>query len=209
VSRRLFIVGAGGFGRELEGHLERVPAEQRKWEIAGFLDDDPAVLDGYPSSYGVVGPVKGFEFRTDDLAILAVAKPATKKAIFESLLPKVELFTFVAPDANIGKFVRIGRGCIIGPRVIIGPNVTIGDGVFVNSASMIGHDVTIGSYASFMANNNIAGNCKIGAQVYAASSVTVIPDRVVCDGAYIGAGSIVIQDIKERRTVFGNPAKYV
>lgn len=209
MSRRLFIIGAGGFGRELESHLERVPPDQRPWEIAGFLDDDPSALGGHPSTYRVVAPIRGFGFRADDLAVLALAKPATKKAIFQSLADRVELLTYIAPDANIGKFVRVGRGCIIGPRVVIGPNVTLGDAVFVNSASMIGHDTVVGNYTSFMANNNIAGECRIGAEVFSASSVTVIPDRTVCDGAYIGAGSVVIQHVREPRTVFGNPAKYI
>lgn len=209
MSRRLFIVGAGGFGRELEGHLEQAAPANRSWSIAGYLDDNPHALEGYPSDYEIVGPVSGFEFQQHDLAIVAVAKPSAKRAIFDAIAGRVELLTYVAPDANIGKFVRLGRGCIVGPRVVIGPNVTLGDGVFVNSGSMIGHDTTIGRYASFMANNNIAGGCTIGDEVFAASTVTIIPERSICDGAYLGAGSVVIQNVRERRTVFGNPAKYI
>jgi UDP-3-O-[3-hydroxymyristoyl] glucosamine N-acyltransferase len=74
---------------------------------------------------------------------------------------------------------------------------------------MVGHDVTIGDYSSIMANNNIAGHCKIGARCFLSSSVTLIPRRKLCEGAYIGAGSVVIQHVRETRTVFGNPGKYV
>ncbi|MGA8891055.1 MAG: hypothetical protein WB493_05765 [Anaeromyxobacteraceae bacterium] len=209
MSRRLFIVGAGSFGRELEGHLAAVPSGRRDWEVEGFLDDDPAALEGFPSDHRVLGPVDGFGFRDGDLAVLAIAKPSTKRKVFESLAGRVEVMTFVSPDAIVGKFTRLGTGCVIGPRVILGPNVTLGDAVFVNSGSMVGHDASIGSFSSLMAANNVAGGCRIGEGVFAASTVTIIPGRKICDGAYLGAGSVVIQDVKEPRTVFGNPARYV
>lgn len=207
--RRLYIVGAGDFGREMEAHLDSIPAGERDWQIAGYLDDNPASLDGYPSDFSVVGAIADFRFGTRDVALVAIASPAAKKKVFELLRGRVELLTFISPYALVGKFTRIGTGCIIGPRVVIGPNVLIGDAAFVNSGSMIGHDVTVGDFCSFMANNNIAGHCRIGEGTYCASSVTVIPGRTICDGAFIGAGSLVLRDIKERRTVFGNPAKYL
>ena len=207
--RNLYIVGAGDFGREMESHLDRVPESERAWRVAGYLDDNPEALDGFPSDFEVLGSPRDFQFRTSDLAIVAIATPDVKRGIVEAIRDRVELFTFVSSDALIGKFTKIGIGCIIGPRVIIGPNVSLGDAVFVNSGSMIGHDVTVGSFSSFMANNNIAGRCRIGEAAYFASTVTVIPGRSICDGAFIGVGSVVIWNIKERRTVYGNPARYI
>jgi sugar O-acyltransferase (sialic acid O-acetyltransferase NeuD family) len=209
MKRDLYIVGAGDFGRELESHLDTVPESERAWRIAGYLDDNPAALEGYPSDYGIVGSIGDFQFQSSDLAIVAIATPSQKRKVVEGVRGRVELLTFVSPDAIIGKFVKIGAGCIIGPHAIVGPNVILGDAVFINSGSMIGHDVTIGSFSSFMANNNIAGKCRIGEAAYFASTVTVIPGRSICDDAFIGVGSVVIDNIKERRTVYGNPARYM
>lgn len=207
--RRLLIAGAGDFGRELESHLGLVPESARDWELAGFLDDNPDALGDYPTDYKILGSISQCQFRSGDLAILAAAKPVTKRHIFDALRGKVDLFTFIAPDAIVSKFCRIGEGCIIGPRTLVGPNVTLGVGVFINTGTLIGHDVTIGDHSSFMANCNIAGHCKIGKEAYFASSITVIPGRSICDGAYIGAGSVVIQHIKRPGTVFGNPARSI
>ena len=207
--RNLYIVGAGGFGREMEGYLDRVLESERAWRVAGYLDDNPEALQGYPSDFKVLGSARNFEFQPRDLAIIAIATPDVKKAMVEAIRDRVELFTFVAPDAHIGKFSKIGKGCIIGPRVTIGPNASLGDAVFVNIGCMIGHDVKISDFCSFMANNIIAGGCKIGEGAYFASSVTVIPDRSICDRAFIGAGSVVVGNIKKRGTVFGNPARYL
>jgi sugar O-acyltransferase (sialic acid O-acetyltransferase NeuD family) len=209
LSRRLFIIGAGSFGRELECHLDAFPRGARDWEVAGFLDDDEAALAGFPSDYGLLGPIRDFAFAPGDLAVLAIAKPSTKRAVVTGLARRVEFLTFVSPSATVGKFVRMGAGCIVGPGAILGPNVTLGESVFVNSGSMVGHDASVGAYSSLMANVNVAGGCRLGEEVFAASSVTLIPGRKVCDRAYLGAGSVVIQDVNEPRTVFGNPARFV
>jgi sugar O-acyltransferase (sialic acid O-acetyltransferase NeuD family) len=208
--RNLYIVGAGAFGREIESCLDRVPEAARAWSIAGFLDDTPTSLEGYPSDYRVVGSILEFAFAPNDLAIMAIAEPGGKRKVFEAMRKRVEFLTFIAPDAIIGKFTTIGAGSFLGDRVVIGPNVTIGEAVALNTGTLVGHDVTFGSFSSVMANSNVAGRCRIGAEAYLGSSVTIIPKRTICDGAFIGAGSVVVRDVKERgTTVFGNPAKYL
>src|SRR5208337_5219805 len=106
--KRLFIIGAGGFGRELESWLDRIPEAAREWRIHGYLDDDPSALEGYPSEYAVVGKLDQYEFAAGDLAILGIANPNTKRAIVERLKGRVGFFTFIPPDALIGKGVRFG-----------------------------------------------------------------------------------------------------
>ena len=53
--RNLFIVGAGGFGREAIWTVERINASESspKWNIIGYADDDPkwekgGNFEGYP-----------------------------------------------------------------------------------------------------------------------------------------------------------------
>ena len=190
-------------------HLSAVGESEREWQVAGYIDDNMEALKQFESDYSILGRTHEFEFQLNDLAVLAVATPKTKRTLFEQMESKVEFFTFVSRSAVISKFSRIGRGCILGPNVIVGPNVSVGDAVFLNSGTMIGHDVTIGAFSTLMANNNIAGGCSIGSEVYCASSATVIPNRRICDGAFIGAGSVVIRNVSQPRTVYGNPAKYL
>ena len=53
--RRVFIIGASDFGREIEGWLELTPHNQRDWYIAGYLDRNSNALKGCQSDYDVVG----------------------------------------------------------------------------------------------------------------------------------------------------------
>ena len=52
--RRILIVGAGGFGREvLQWARDAWPDQASR--ISGFLSDDPNRLDGFSTDVGVVG----------------------------------------------------------------------------------------------------------------------------------------------------------
>jgi acetyltransferase-like isoleucine patch superfamily enzyme len=60
-----------------------------------------------------------------------------------------------------------------------------------------------------MANVDIGGGNKLGKRVFIGTNATIIPQREVSDDARIGSGSIVLRNIKEAKTVFGNPAKTI
>ena len=47
----------------------------------------------------------------------------------------------------------------------------------------------------------------IGRRVFIGSNAVIIPSRSIGDDAYIGAGSVVITNIKQSVKVLGNPAK--
>ena len=41
--KKIYIVGAGGFGREIVWLIERINEETPTWDIAGFIDDDVSI----------------------------------------------------------------------------------------------------------------------------------------------------------------------
>jgi len=207
--RRLFIIGAGDFGRELENWLELIPSQERDWEIAGYLDDNRKALDGYPSGYKILGDGGAFKFERNDLCIIAIADPEGKKKIYHKLKDKVEFYTYISPDVVIGKYNEIGKGCIICPGCILTTNITMGEFVTINIGTQIGHDVKIGDFTSIMPNVNISGKCEIGDNVYIGTDATIIPSVKVGDNAKIGASSVVIRNVKENITVFGSPAQKI
>ena len=38
--KKLYIIGAGGFGREIAWLVERINVNSDEWKIEGFLDDN-------------------------------------------------------------------------------------------------------------------------------------------------------------------------
>ena len=207
-NKRLFIVGAGSFGREMESWLELVPVEDRDWELAGYLDNLPIGDLPYPSDYKVLGNEREFSFSENDAVIIAVSDPNIREKIYNDLYGRVQILSFISSNSIIGKFTKISEGSIICPNCLITTNVVLGKCVVINTGSQIGHDVYIGDFTSVMANVDIAGKCNIGNKVFIGSNVTIIPGRKIADENKIGAGSIVVTNIKKSGiTVFGNPAK--
>jgi len=207
--RRLFIIGASSFGREVESWLNLIPLRQRDWELIGYLDKDKSVLSRQKSDYKILGDENNFNFKEDDYVIIAISEPKIKDRIYKKIKNVVDFYTFIAPNVILGKFVRIGQGVIVCPNSLIATNVKIGNCVTINNGTQIGHDVIINDYTSIMSQVEIGGNCNIGKKVYIGSNSTIIPDKKVGDNALIGTGSVVIRNVKENTTVFGNPAKKI
>lgn len=205
--RRLFIIGAGGFGRELEVYLDQIPEKDRDWRLAGYIDDNSHALDKFPSDYKVLGSVVDFSFKKSDYVVLAIANNEIKKNVYELLKNKVTFYTFIDKTAIIGKFVEIGEGCVICPNCIVTSNVKLGLCTILNIGTQIGHDTIIGDFCSFMPNVDIGGETIVSNNVYMGTNSTVINRKKICSNIIIGAGAIVVKDISEEGTYVGNPAK--
>jgi sugar O-acyltransferase (sialic acid O-acetyltransferase NeuD family) len=207
MKRKLYLVGAGGLGRELEFWINLIPPDERNYEINGYIDDNPCALLNNPSDYTVVGDTFNFEFKSGDLAALCINNSVIKEEVYNRLMDKVEIFTFISPLARVSKFSKIGPGTIITPNCLITTNVTIGKCVLINLGCQVGHDSSIGDFSSLMPNVDIGGNCKIGSHVFFGSNSTLIPAKKINNNIRIGAGSIVISNLNKPGTYFGNPAK--
>ncbi len=207
--KRLFIIGAGGFGREIESWLELIPISDRNWELIGYLDKNKNALNNYPAKYSIVGDEDNYDLNKDDLVIFGLSEPKIKENLYNKLKNQVSFFTYIAPSVIIGKFNNIGEGSVICPNCILTTNIEIGKLVTINCGTQIGHDSQIGDFCTINSQIEIAGNCKLEEKVFMGSNSMIIPGRKIGRKAVIGAGSVVIRNVKENTTVFGNPAKRI
>ncbi len=203
----LIIVGAGGFGRELLQWIKDINKLQTKWQIKGFIDDNPNALDELECDFMVIGSIQGWEPKSNEVFVCAIATPSIKEQVVTSLKSKGASFVrIIHPTAIIGDHNKIGEGLIAYPNSYINTNVRIGDFVTLLSSG-IGHDVVVGDYSTISSYCDITGGVKIGKRVFLGSHVTIVPGRKIGDDAYLGAGSVVVTHIKEKTKVMGNPAK--
>jgi sugar O-acyltransferase (sialic acid O-acetyltransferase NeuD family) len=209
--KNLYIIGASNLGREMESWLQTIPEANRDWIFKGFIHtyDKKSPLEGYPSDYLILGGWENFPFSRNDYCIISVADTDWKEKIYNHLKNKVNFFTFISPNAIIGKFNNIGEGCIICPNCIVTTNVTLGKLTTLNIGTQIGHDSVIGDFSSLMTSIEIGGQVAIGKKVFIGSHATIIPKIKIEDCSFIGAGSVVITKVKKGTTVFGNPAKII
>jgi sugar O-acyltransferase (sialic acid O-acetyltransferase NeuD family) len=208
VARRLLIVGAGGFGREVLQWAEDIAAQGCEWKIGGFLDADPAALDAYECAYRVLGSPTEYEPSDEDLLVCAIGDPATRIKVAADLTSRGgEFATLLHPTAIVGSRTVLGNGCIICPRVTITTDVRLGRHVIVNTHSTIGHDVSIGEGCSLFSHCDVTGGAVLDQGVTMGAHAAVLPGVRVGEFARISAGSIVSRRVKPFTTMFGVPAK--
>lgn len=208
--KKIVLIGAGGFGREVASIIEVLNSISPKYELLGFLDDSPTFHEGMTiNGYPWLGKKEWIlENKDEVVCTCTIADPTVKGAIQEEFTKKGVTFeTIIAFGGFIGPYTEIGPGCVFYGGVTIAVNCKIGAGVLMNQMVNIGHDVTIGDYTSIMPTTGISGNCTIGKGVKIGGHAYVIPNRKIGDGATVAAGSIVFSNVKAGTTVLGNPAK--
>ncbi|WP_218673562.1 acetyltransferase [Pseudomonas sp. ABC1] len=209
--KRLYIIGAGGWGREVLVLLQDHTDYDREWMLAGFLDTRPHMLDDIDCGFSIVGNPLSHQPQEDDIFVCAVGLPKGRQQFVCPILNKGGEFPALhdAPQGWISVRVRIGRGAILSHRVQVSPDVHIGDFANIHSATIISHDVCIGDYAQIGAMVFIGGGAQIGDQAIVYPNATIIPGVSIGKGATVGAGSVVVKDVPAGVTVFGNPARII
>lgn len=110
---------------------------------------------------------------------------------------------------QIGSNVLISSGVLIG-RALYSYGVTaIGDNCFIGANVGIGHNSIIEDNCEICANTALGGYCEIGQNSKLYMSVTVANALKIGANATINVGSVVIRNVKEGKTLFGNPAREI
>lgn len=206
----LYIVGAGGFGREVAWLVERINAVEPTWDIKGFIDDDSTLWGTEEDGYKVVGGCDYLKSLESTYVVCAVGSAATRKVVIEKLKAyAVNFATVIDPSVIMSSRVKIGEGCIICAGTIITVDIIIGDYVIINLDCTIGHDDVINDYVTINPSVNVSGNVTIGDCCELGAGVQIIQGKTVVPNTIIGAGAVVVKDIVECGTYVGSPAKRV
>ncbi|MFN7341348.1 MAG: acetyltransferase [Opitutia bacterium] len=208
--KRLLIVGAGGFGREVFHWVRQHPDHGKLWQIAGFLDDKGTALEAYDYSPGIVGTIKDYRATPGDLLVVGLALPKVKKAVVDHLLSRgAEFLTFVHPSVVLGGNVKMGRGTFVCPGAVITSDVSLGDFVTFNCCSTMGHDAVLENYVTLSGHCDITGFCRVEEGAFFGSHACMIPRTKVGAWSVVGAGSTVIMNVPPGVTVLGSPARKI
>ena len=210
IMKKLLILGAGGFGREVHSWLTDWCKKNEDWEIAGFIDDNLNALDGFNDIPPVLFRISEYQPSKDEFVVCAIGNPQLKKSITQELRSRsVNFFTLQHPSAIVGSRVKIGIGTIICPNVVMTADISIGNFVTINAASTVGHDASIGDYSTLSGHCDVTGGARLEECVFMGSHAAVLPKIHIGSNACIGAGSIALRRVAPGSTVFGVPAKKI
>ncbi|ALR76700.1 acyltransferase [[Enterobacter] lignolyticus] len=111
---------------------------------------------------------------------------------------------FIGPFVEIQGHTRIGKGSKIQSHTFICEYVTIGERCFIGHGVMFANDMFHEGGPN--PDRDSWGRIRIGNDVSIGSGAAVLA-VTICDGAVIGAGSVVTRPITEKGVYAGNPAR--
>ena len=206
----MYIIGAGGFGREVAWIVERINSIKPTWNLKGFIDDNETLWGSTEGEYHVFGGCEYLSALEDVYAVCAVGSSNVRKKIIEKLKDtSVKFATLVDPSVLYSNSVKIGEGAIVCAGTIITVDVNIGDHVIVNLDCTIGHDAVIDDFVTIYPSVNVSGNVLIGECSELGTGTQIIQGKKVISNTIIGAGAIVVKDCIESGTYVGSPAKKI
>ncbi|RAP31470.1 N-acetyltransferase [Candidatus Marinamargulisbacteria bacterium SCGC AG-414-C22] len=139
-----------------------------------------------------------------------------------TLGPGVKVWQF----SSIQKNAVIGEGCILGQSVNVGPNVSIGKKCKIQNNVSIYEGVELGDYVfcgpSMVFTNIMVPRSKypqaeshlylkttVKEGVSIGANATIVCGVTLGKYSFIGAGTVVINDVPDYAVMVGNPARHI
>lgn len=207
------IIGAGGHARETLGVFLDLREKGERWDVLGFVDDNPAthgqMLDGKP----VLGSLDWLNHvdKSEVQVICAIGNSAKRFQVVQRAADLgLRFCNAISPHAIISPFsVIAGKGVMIGAACIINTNVIIHEHSILNVGCTVSHDSILESFCTLAPGVHICGNVRAGGGSDFGSGAVVTQGLSVGKWSIVGAGCVAVDDIPANVTVVGVPARIV
>lgn len=204
--KKIIILGAGGLGKEIAWLIEEINESNQEWEILGYLDSHPSVINMELLGYKVLGPFEDAYKYVDAYFVVAFGDPRMRENTIQ-LVSKYNLkwATLISPTVRVHKSNRLGIGVVIGRYTDLTVECNIGNHVMLNIHVVLGHKVEIGDFSIISPNVTLNGAAKIG-KACSIGANAFVRDVEIGDYVTVGASSCVIKPIESDCVVAGVPA---
>lgn len=209
--KNILIFGASGHGSVVLDCIEK----EGLYNPIGFIDSFKGkglLINGYE----VLGNEKDLPRLIERLniygIIVAVGDNWTRKIVADKIkiiAPSLKFVSSIHPTASIGKDTVVEEGSVILAGVIINANCRIGEHCILNTKSSLDHDSIMESYSSLAPNVCTGGNLHLEQFSAICLGSNVIEGIHIKSHTVVGAGSLVIQNLKSKVVAYGSPATIV
>jgi sugar O-acyltransferase (sialic acid O-acetyltransferase NeuD family) len=172
----IVILGGGGFARDVYWILDDFNQMDRKWNILGFIDENPTAHGQELCGLPVLGSFEWFARGCRPSVICGVGGNRTRRK-FTSKARELglEFACAIHPAARVSRHVEIGQGCVICAGTAIPTRISLGDHVNLNLNCTVGDDVVIESYCNLSSGVHISGHAHLETGLDIGPGARVIP----------------------------------
>jgi sugar O-acyltransferase (sialic acid O-acetyltransferase NeuD family) len=211
--RRIVVIGAGGFAREVKWLISEVDSSHEQFEFAGFVVSDVSRLTDRDSADEVLGDLnwlRGNRNRFEALA-LGIGTPGVRLKIaaeLESEFSPEHWPSLVHRSIAIERAsAKLSHGALLCAGSVFTVNIRVEPFALINIACTVGHEAVIGRGVVINPGVNISGGVTIGDGVLIGTGAKILQYVAIGPGATVGAGAVVTKDVPAGVTVIGVPAK--
>ena len=198
---RLCILGAGGHAKVI---IET--ARAAGYEVEGVFDDELGKRGQMVMGARVLGSLSDAESCDCRNAIIGIGDNKTRAEI-AARLPGMAWATLIHPSAIIASDVTIGVGTVVFAGTVVQPGTRLGRHVIVNTGATIDHDCYLEDFVHVAPGCHLAGDVRLEEGVLMGISSAAIPGTRVGAWSVVGAGAVVVDDVKPGSVVVGVPAR--
>ncbi len=205
----IVIVGAGSLGREVLCIFSDDNQEKKKWNVLGYLDDDPAKR-GSVAETPVLGPIEWLRQpnRSSVRVLCAVGDPSARQRIVGTLRAiGAQFCSALHPSVVRSRWVQLGEDVILMAGTVLTSQIRVGSHVVVNPACTISHNCTLADFCYLSPGCHLSGYVELEEGAMLGTGVNIIPGKKVGAWSVIGAGAVVITDIPAHTTAAGVPCR--
>jgi sugar O-acyltransferase (sialic acid O-acetyltransferase NeuD family) len=201
--KKIIIIGASGYGKELAWVIDRMNHAGCELGLIGFCDDALNKQAGSFAGFPLLGRLEDAAAQLPGARfICAIGNNCARQTVVAraeaaGLLPHsiIDPTAIIAPDTTIGKGSFIGMGSIVSTGAVIGSHT------IVNHQACVGHDVTIADFVQVCPGARISGGCHIGEGALLGTNAATIPLITMGAWSTLGAGTTAYTDLSPMATV--------
>lgn len=201
---RLAILGASGHGKVVADS-----AECAGWKEIDFYDDAWPKVE-FNGVWRVVGNTDALlnNLAKYDGVVIAIGHNSTRLKKYKELVSHgATLVNIIHPGAQLSQYIELGVGNVVMAGAVINVGSKLGDNCIINTGAIVEHDCMLADGVHISPGAHLAGGVIIGNSSWIGIGANILQCVSIESDVIVGAGSVVINDIKEGCTVVGIPAK--
>ena len=211
----IYIIGAGGLGKEVYILIEDINSKKPTYDIKGFIDADLSkkqvkigkrIIEVFSEKKFIE---KNYQNENIHLAI-AIGSPNSiskvskfYKGISEFIFPNL-----IHPTVHYRQdAIVMNEGNIISANSQISVDVEFDSFNFINLTCTIGHDTKMGSFNVINPGVNLSGGVIVGNNNLIGTNSTILQYLQIGNNNTITAASFLSKDVDNNLILVGNPAR--